>query len=270
MRLHGGVNRLDKHQSLDAHASVASLRQIIAMFRPPDERLASTHAWIQATEGHCCDQATFRWEGGWKTEREVKRRILAGAPPNETVGAFTGCMTHMLLGHGCMSRHQYAQPSRHVAARAIGRLANLFFVGLTHRWRLSICLLNFKLTGERFVFPQQLVNCRPTPHQATGASRGRGGRDADGEEGGQSLHGDAQRREGLGGAGSSDGAPGAPDALGADALDDAVYRFARARFETELARHGIEEATCPLRGPELVVGCNVILKPRATVRLYML
>ena len=54
-----------------------------------------------------------------------------------------------------------------------------------------------------------------------------------------------------------------------DALDGALYESARARFERELAQHGINEAACPVRGPELALGCNVVLRPRTTIRLYM-
>ena len=122
-----------------------------------------------------------------------------------------------------------------MAARARQRVERFFFVGLTARWRDSICLFNYLLTGARYVTWQQLKNCRPTPTRPNASGR----------------------------------APDDARSLPPDLLDAALYKAARARFERDVARHGIGAATCPLRGPELVVGCAVMLRPRMTVRLFM-
>ena len=41
MRLHKGVNMLQHHSSLDVNVSDAALSLVVAMFRPPAERVAS-------------------------------------------------------------------------------------------------------------------------------------------------------------------------------------------------------------------------------------
>ena len=194
-----------------------------------------------ATNGHCCDR-TFGWDGGWHTETRVKRLILSHAPLSEALGTFKACMTNMVLGFGCMSRHvskraeaetdDAARALRDAVRRARRRLDRFFFVGLTERWRESICLFNLKLTGERYVTWQQLKNCRPTPPKANVT-------------------------------------PPDPHGLPDDPLDRALYRHARLRFERELVDHGITEDACVVRGPELAIGCAPVLKPRMTIRLYM-
>ena len=48
LRLFGsGVNPLDNHRSHAENASDEEVRHVVAMFRPPEDRLASTYSWIQ-------------------------------------------------------------------------------------------------------------------------------------------------------------------------------------------------------------------------------
>ena len=117
------------HPSLPAaDAPVELLSRTVAMFRLPEERLVSAHGYIRALEGRCC---TADW--GWPQEvfRSVHRAIVDnGASPSQSVANFTGCQTNMVLGHGCMSRHDYEYDGlspEQVAARAIGRVRHFWF-----------------------------------------------------------------------------------------------------------------------------------------------
>merc|ERR1719356_706582 len=90
------------------------------------------------------------------------------------------------------------------------RLDTLFFVGILEEWELSMCLLNYKLVGKRFVEPCQLVNTRPTD--------------------------------------TSQGSPTATlyDVNGypKDISDEQIYQHGRKRFQQELSRHGISKQSC--------------------------
>jgi hypothetical protein len=121
------------------------------MFREPGERALSAYfhmrewampsklpVWMQlprrprnaSGRGHagtspvgCCTQ-----DWGWPPSvfLPVHAGIYQGKPPAEVIGRFQGCMTNMVLGHGCME--QRAWRGRDVA-RAIDRVSQFHFVG---------------------------------------------------------------------------------------------------------------------------------------------
>ena len=92
-------------------------------------------------------------------------QVRANFTVAKVMGRYTGCQMRMLLGHRC-----FAQPSGRdmyggdeiSVARARERLSRLYFVGLVSEFRLSVCLMNYRLTGYRFVTQFQTKNCRPT------------------------------------------------------------------------------------------------------------
>ena len=127
----------------------------------PQERMMSMYWWLRQKQVTCCSPADFGWNGG-KEWFSVIMKIARGHPPQEALGQFTGCQLHMLMGHRCCSRHVYQQPIAEVLRAAKGRIDELFFVGLTSEWHLSVCLFNYKMTGVRYVTAQQVTENAPT------------------------------------------------------------------------------------------------------------
>lgn len=145
------------HQLLAKDADDGVLGKVVAIFRQPEERLASVFDWIMDNRYCCLDD----W--GWQKDTyvAVKNNIIDyEVPAPEAVGRFQGCATNMILGkYGCMSEHQ---PEKEEIAEAIRRVGKFNVVGLTSEWYLTNCLYNFKTQGKRFVASWQLANTRPT------------------------------------------------------------------------------------------------------------
>ena len=230
------------HPSLPAaDAPVELLSRTVAMFRLPEERLVSAHGYIRALEGRCC---TADW--GWPQEvfRSVHRAIVDnGASPSQSVANFTGCQTNMVLGHGCMSRHEYDGLSpEQVAARAIGRVRHFWFVGIVEEWELSMCLFNFLASGgrEKWISPHQLAVVRslgylsPTERARLQARTGLLNRTSDNMPSA---------------AGTGAKAPPAltdSSTLPFDETDHRLYDFVRARFWSEVRAFGLSHDSCPV------------------------
>ena len=75
---------VENHQSLAAARDGDQLRAVVALFRPPAQRLLSMHYWLVKKAGRCCST-----DWGWPPAQEAatKRLVAAGAPPAETVAA---------------------------------------------------------------------------------------------------------------------------------------------------------------------------------------
>ena len=133
-----------------------AVREAVAIFRNPKQRLLSSYYWKLAHKG-CC-----KGDWGWseKEMAEVEAKLGRKAGPTETLGNFTSCQTRMVLGGGCFA----LQPALTDAdiESAMDRVTKFRFVGIIEEWHLSVCLLNHIMTGERIVFANQLENNRPT------------------------------------------------------------------------------------------------------------
>ena len=148
---------VENHQPLAKGRDGDQLSSVVALFRPPAQRLLSMHYWLVKKAGRCCST-----DWGWPPNQEAatKRLVAAGAPPAETVAAFGGCATAMILGRKCMVRDRAFAAAD--VDEAIARVAQFKVVGLTEEWRLSVCLLNAVQTGARFVTPSQMADVNPT------------------------------------------------------------------------------------------------------------
>ena len=218
-----------EHMSLTSDLSkkaeetkLAEQHSVAVMFRDPDERLLSSYWWIYEKHCHggangCCN---IDWGWDLDTAKEVKAQIGQLVPPNTSIGRFSGCMTRMVLGSGCMADKPMSELD---VSDAIERLDRFLFVGELAEWHLSMCLFNAIMNGgERFVLQKQVLNSRPTM-QLTSC------RGAPIEQGLKSMPG---FRVGD---------------LPRDSADHAVYSFARDRFRRDLARYNITtEKDCPL------------------------
>ena len=145
-------------------------------------------------------------------------QVRANFTVAKVMGRYTGCQMRMLLGHRC-----FAQPSGRdmyggdeiSVARARERLSRLYFVGLVSEFRLSVCLMNYRLTGYRFVTQFQTKNCRPTMLDARSPRLN-----------------------------ITD--PGAFNWLPRDALDHVIFDSAAERFWADARQAGVNEAACPV------------------------
>lgn len=93
------------------------------------------------------------------------------------------------------------------AHEAIARVNKLLFVGLLEEWGLSICLFNYKVTGQRFITEAQLANTRPTAEK-----------------------GKSETYETFG--------------YPRDVADETLYAHIVERFNAELKFHGISQQAC--------------------------
>jgi len=201
------------HQSLGRSSSVG---EVAAMFRSPEERLLSAHHWM-SVRPQCC-----RAEWGWpsRVSDEAFARIAIGEPPTASFARFTGCQTSMILGSGCMSATKH---SAEAVSRAVSLVSKFRFVGLVSEWRLSMCLFNYLMGGQRFVLEEQLVDVRPA---------------FDGPSSALALHNYTAML------------PRMP----VDEADHVTYAFASLRFRRDLEHHGIREGACPLRSGVSALG----------------
>ena len=207
------------HKRLPADVSSGSLANVVAMFREPKQRAASAYYYLNhmstPRKDKCC---TSDW--GWEkqTFRPIRKQIRNGASFNATLSGFVGCQTNMVMGYGCMAMPDYKEKHnnnpRHIAKRAIKRMESFKFVGLESEWLLSICLFNFKMTGERFV----------TSHQVGFLMPGKG-KHTDGKTQSYTKY----------------DVTGYPD----DPFDDVLYAAVKERFDTEVSMLGISDGACP-------------------------
>jgi hypothetical protein len=206
------------HKRLPADVSASSLANVVAMFREPKQRAASAYYYLKhmstPRKDKCC---TGDW--GWEkqTFRPIRKQIRNGASFNATLSGFVGCQTNMVLGYGCMAVPEYHETRdhpRHIAERAVKRMESFKFVGLESEWLLSICLFNFKMTGERFV----------TGHQVGFLMPGKG-KHTDGKTKSYTKY----------------DVTGYPD----DPFDDVLYAAVKERFDKEVAALGISDGACP-------------------------
>lgn len=204
-RLH--VNTGDStHDPLPINISEEDLSSVVAMFRQPDQRLASSFAYMR-WKGH----APIRW--GFQSYRgeteDVYRLIQQGQTPATNASMaqnFSGCQTNMLIGRRCMLGASHQAITRADMNLAKRRADKLFFVGLHEKWALSICLFNYLATGRRFVSQLQLAVCNPTPGKT------------------QSTY-DTRRYP-------------------RDRADEEIYAYVSRRFERDLHQHNITEHSC--------------------------
>lgn len=142
------------HLPLDSH-------NVVAMFRKPTQRLASAYAFAY-DEPFCMGGWGARPAQGAKVHELLKEGHTASS--DKYLGeSFLGCQTNMVMGRTCMAGTP-ADPEQY-ANEAIARVDDFKFAGLLESWGLSICLLNYKLTGRRFIQAKQLENDRPTPRK---------------------------------------------------------------------------------------------------------
>jgi hypothetical protein len=207
----GSMVGSDRHAPL-TNEEDASL--VAAVFRHPEERLRSAYWHLREKKDFCCKCNEFGYSP--KERKAIMGGIARNEPIKRVVGAYTGCQTKMVLGHRCFSRPAWDAATTQVAARAAARISRFFFVGLTSEWRLSVCLLNYRLTGHRFVTAFQLKNCRPAQIKP-----------------GAALNMSADELNAF-------------NMLPIDELDHATYLHAQERFWRDAGRAGVSDSTCPL------------------------
>lgn len=195
------------HAPLHKDVKDRTLKKFTTMLRDPSQRLASAYAWIKRF-GNQGEQAKASCENTNRTLQDLL--VMGNTPANDTcLASFTGCQTNMLIGNNCMAREQHDDSD---IALAKGRLDKFFFVGIFEEWELSMCLLNFKLTGKRFV-----EQCQLDDHRATNVSIPKNERVA-----------------------TSYDVEGYPQ----DLSDEEIYRYAQGRFQQELNEYDISTESC--------------------------
>jgi len=200
--------------------------QVVAMFRQPEDRLVSAYfhmrdllrkprskgvrglprlEWPQSPVG-CC------WKDwGWEPSVFVRvhKDVAAAVPPERALARFTGCMTNMVLGYGCMSQHATSPAD---ARRAVEqRLRHFLFVGDQGQWNMSLCLFNAIMTGRRFVLPRQLANSRPTSTKLLDPAN-----------------------------------PAGSAIATRDPIDGELWNYVQRRFRRDVRRHGVSPECCPV------------------------
>ena len=250
VRLHGGRNH-GVHQPIGDNATAVEVGRFAMLFRQPEERMMSMYWWMRQKGTGCCKPAHFGWPSDAEWSR-VTDAIKKGKAPQTMLQPYQGCQLHMLSGHRCCSRHVYQRNLSFdaIVSAATARIDQLFFVGLTSEWRLTVCLFNFKMTGVRYVTALQLRDCRPGDAPADLASY-------------QKSH-NHSLEEGVWFrlANRSD-----YSMVPRDKYDHAVYDHASDRFARELAAHKISHATCPsaselIRSSSCTSGTKSFLDPR--------
>jgi hypothetical protein len=93
----------------------------------------------------------------WKPNGDIDPKIF-----KEYAACVDSCMTNMLVGHSCGYQGKGSKPV--YLRKALERLPQLGFVGLTDHWEMSMCLWHAKFGGE--CLPAEFKNVRPGPHRA--------------------------------------------------------------------------------------------------------
>jgi len=127
-----------------------------AMFRKPDQRLASAFADASQTP-----ISLLEWGLRGKDDEyeDVIQRLRQGKTPanDEHLGKdYLGCQTNMILGRECMSGTPNPTHLQTDVKRAIASVDQFRFAGLQEEWALSICLFNYIISGRRFLTKEQI------------------------------------------------------------------------------------------------------------------
>jgi hypothetical protein len=161
-----GTAGVSEHMPIPESVADSDLAHVVTMLRLPDQRLASTFSFVKA-EMAKDGVPNFGWPFEDNTNKDVVQKLIAAGftPANSQVlgTSYLGCQTNMLVGRQCMSGTPQATDVE-IAKR---RIDSIFWVGLEEEWRLSICLLNFKLTGERYIEKFQDTAWNDTPGSAS-------------------------------------------------------------------------------------------------------
>jgi hypothetical protein len=150
------------------------LKHVVAIFRDPIQRLASTYAYIRDAiddDPESAPKILIGWGANKTAALEIVKRMKKGgtAANDEWLGkSFLGCQTNMVLGQVCFAGTP--TDSEADVEQATNRIDNFMFTGLQEEWGLSICLFNYLATGKRFVDPIELIDSRPTQHKGKSSS----------------------------------------------------------------------------------------------------
>ena len=247
----GTASRMDQEHLIHGTRAPGTV-QVVAFFRQPESRLLSSYLWMKDNVRDAADIArrggylplrgdamvvNCCWgDWGWTADewRPIHRQIASSAAIDPSVLApFIGCQTRMVLGRGCMSRRPVVPAE---TARAIDLVSRFRFVGDIAQWDASICLFNYIMTGRRFKLRRQLANARPTARAMYDAASG----------------------------------ANATSRMPIDLIDGALYDYVRQRLATELSRHGITDARCPMLDDmsqlPRVINMPAEAKPRLDIR----
>lgn len=200
-----------QHQVMDDAKFDVDYTEVVAIFREPAQRLASSYQHL-VLDGNCCGGVDYRgwgWEDDAAHDKVVEELHRVETPAeSEYLQSFQGCSTNMILGYGCFSRHQNSAED---IQEAQDRVQKFYFVGLQSEWLLSVCLYNYLITGKRFVEQFQLANNRPTNTSTKTHS-----------------HYDTTGYK-------------------PDEADDKLYANISSRFHADLDKNGINEKSCGVR-----------------------
>lgn len=194
------------HSPLPLNISDEELSSVVSIFRQPDQRLASSFAYMLAM-----GKAPVKW-GFQSYPREfddVYTLIEQGkTPANDAMMGrnFTACQTNMLIGHFCMRGASQEEITETDMRLAKTRVDKMFFAGVQEKWALSVCLFNYLITGKRFVSKGQLEVCNQTPGKTS------------------SKYDTSQ--------------------YPVDHADEELYKYVSLRFEKDLRQYDITQQTC--------------------------
>lgn len=115
------------HKLLPIHASDDLLQGVVTMFREPKQRLAAAYSYIAKV------RVGSDWGWSLETSRAMHENSSRGVAFNDSeMGSFVGCQTSMVLGYGCMARHDYggSEGRSKAVEQAIERVSKFRFFGL--------------------------------------------------------------------------------------------------------------------------------------------
>jgi hypothetical protein len=147
------------HAPLDERMDRHTLSKVVMMVRPPKARISSGYLHNL----HDCAPLQHKYDVAsqngkrWKPDGEIDPTIF-----KEYSACVDSCMTNMLVGHTCGYQGKGSKPV--YLRKALERLPQLGFVGLTDHWELSMCLWHAKFGGE--CLAAEFANVRPGPHRA--------------------------------------------------------------------------------------------------------
>lgn len=147
------------HAPLDEQMTKHSLSKVVMMVRPPEERALSGYLHNL----HDCTPLQHKYsitnQNGkrWKPDGDIDPTSF-----KEYAACVDSCTTNMLVGHSCGYQGKGSKPA--FLHKALERLPQLGFVGLTDHWELSMCLWHAKFGGK--CLPAEFAKVRPGPHRA--------------------------------------------------------------------------------------------------------
>merc|ERR1719506_2629393 len=139
-----------------------SLSKVVMMVRPPTARVSSGYLHNLHDCTPMQEQYGIASQNGerWKPNGDIDPKIF-----KEYAACVDSCMTNMLVGHSCGYQGKGSKPV--YLRKALERLPQLGFVGLTDHWELSMCLWHAKFGGE--CLPAEFKNVRPARVQYSAA-----------------------------------------------------------------------------------------------------